>query len=216
MGMAVGNMLTSKMPVKPVMVVTAAALVGLSLAVPQRRVGSERKPCSTLTGSQCIFPFRHLGQDHHACTLAGSPVPWCATSTNTDGTLIQNKWGECRLHSSSACQVETEEARCLTVSGPRAETPCIFPFVYSGKVYNQCAEWIHGGENEGKSWCSTKVDNFDRHIKGQYGFCSSTCFEQKDQQPDLRGKVEEDKSLDEEDGAVVFYDEIPPILEHPK
>ena len=24
-----------------------------------------------------------------------------------------------------------------------------------------------------------RVDNFDRHIKGQYGFCSSTCFEEK-------------------------------------
>ena len=85
------------------------------------------------------------------------------------------RWGECRLHSSSTCKVETEEQRCLTVSGPRAGsvdpsddilprtfnilllgTPCIFPFVYSGKVYNQCAEWVHGGENEGKFWCSTK------------------------------------------------------------
>ena len=204
----------------PVMVLTAATLVGLSLSVPQRSVSSESEPCSTVTGARCIFPFRHLGEDHHACTFSGSPVPWCATSTHSDGTLIQNKynqsklqlsqrpnyvtesyviniwsydvkhinvnkrqeclsfrWGECLLQSSSTCKVETEEERCLTVTGPRAGsldisvtsddilprtfnilfvgTPCIFPFIYSGKVYNQCAEWVHGGENEGNFWCST-------------------------------------------------------------
>merc|ERR1712110_516445 len=125
----------------PVMLVTAAAL---AVAIPQRSETSESQACSTVTGSRCVFPFRHLGEEHQACTLVGSPVPWCATSTHSDGTLIENKWGECRLHSSSTCKVE-EEARCLTVSGPRAGTHCIFPFVYSGKVYNQCAEWVHGG-----------------------------------------------------------------------
>ena len=35
-------------------------------------------------------------------------------------------------------------------------SPCVFPFVYSGKVYTECAEWVHGGEDEGKFWCSTK------------------------------------------------------------
>merc|ERR1712038_1011977 len=196
------------------MMVTVAGLVGPSLSVPERSVSGEK--CSTVTGTSCVFPFRHQGEEHQACTLSGSAVPWCATSTHSDGTLVQNKWGECRLHSPSTCKVETEEKRCLTVSGPRTGAPCIFPFVYSGKVYKQCAEWVHGGENEGKFWCSTRVDKFDRHIngKGQYGFCSSTCLERKDRQP--VSNVEDDQDFFGENGVVVFYDEIPLILEHPK
>ena len=37
-----------------------------------------------------------------------------------------------------------------------------------------------------------------------------------DQHPALPSKVEDEKSDDGENGAVVFYDEIPLILEHPK
>merc|ERR1712113_278832 len=215
--MLVANMLISKMAM--VRMVTVAALLDLILSVPQRSVSTESESCSTVSGAPCVFPFRHQGEEHQACTLSGSSVPWCATSTHSDGSLVLNKWGECRLHSSSTCRVEATEKRCLTDSGNRPGIPCIFPFVYSGKVYNQCAEWVHGGENEGKFWCSTKVDNFDRHItgQGQYGFCSSTCFEQKDEHPPLViGEVEDEKSLEEENGAVLFYDEIPLILEDPK
>merc|ERR1712154_407972 len=213
--MAAASMATSKMAVT---VLTVTTLVGLSLSVPQRSVSSDSQSCTTLTGDLCVFPFRHQGEEHQACTFSGSELPWCATSIHSNGTLVLNKWGECRLHSSSTCRVEAAEKRCLTDSGPRPGIPCIFPFSYSGKVYNQCAEWVHGGENEGKFWCSTKVDNFDRHIngQGQYGFCSPTCFEQKDEHPPLLVKVEDDKSLEEENGAVLFYDEIPLILEDPK
>ena len=94
--------------------------------------------------------------------------------TNIAALLI--RWGECRLNLHSTCKVESDVKRpraCVTVSGPStgfqhsdhnffnksvhiSGSPCVFPFVYSGKVYTECAEWVHGGEDEGKFWCSTK------------------------------------------------------------
>lgn len=85
------------------------------------------------------------------------------------------RWGECRLNSSSSCRIESEEKKatpCQTVSGPStgysqpappclssgtiSGRPCVFPFIYSGKVYTECAKWIHGETEEGEFWCSTK------------------------------------------------------------
>ena len=41
---------------------------------------------------------------------------------------------------------------CVTVSGgPDVGSPCIFPFIFNGVTYNQCAE-----DQDGK-WCSTQV-----------------------------------------------------------
>merc|ERR1711862_837980 len=50
---------------------------------------------------------------------------------------------------------------CATLTGGT----CIFPFTYNG------------GENQGKYWCSTKVDPTGTHVNGEgnYGFCSSEC-----------------------------------------
>jgi hypothetical protein len=53
----------------------------------------------------------------------------------------------------------------------------VFPFTYAGTTYNGCAEWVYGGEHQGKLWCSTKVDETGNHVNGEgnYGFCSSSC-----------------------------------------
>ena len=38
-------------------------------------------------------------------------------------------------------------------------------------------EWVWGGGNNGKQWCSTQTDSYGNHIEGHgyYGFCSSSC-----------------------------------------
>merc|ERR1712119_224100 len=66
---------------------------------------------------------------------------------------------------------------CLTVSGPDAGSPCVFPFTFNSVTYVTCAEWIYGGSNQGEKWCSTKVDTSGVHVNGEgnYGFCSSDC-----------------------------------------
>merc|ERR1712141_623779 len=48
---------------------------------------------------------------------------------------------------------------------------------HTGTTFSGCAEWVYGGENQGKLWCSTKVDSTGTHVNGEgnYGFCSATC-----------------------------------------
>merc|ERR1711874_305770 len=66
---------------------------------------------------------------------------------------------------------------CSVDSGPAAGQSCVFPFTYGGTTFSGCAEWVYGGENQGKLWCSTKVDSTGTHVNGEgnYGFCSATC-----------------------------------------
>ena len=33
--------------------------------------------------------------EYYQCTYADSPVPWCATGTDSTGTVIPNQWGDC-------------------------------------------------------------------------------------------------------------------------
>ena len=49
---------------------------------------------------------------------------------------------------------------------------CIFPFVYSGKTYNEC---INVNDPNGKFWCSTKVDTNGNHVKSYWGYCDRNC-----------------------------------------
>merc|ERR1711971_88260 len=63
---------------------------------------------------------------------------------------------------------------CNTVSGPAAGKPCVFPFTWQEKTFNSCTM---EGDDQGKLWCSTMVDQAGNHIagQGQYGFCSQDC-----------------------------------------
>ena len=50
---------------------------------------------------------------------------------------------------------------------------CVFPFRYSGKVYNKCT-YVDSGN--GDPWCSTKTDSNDNHAGyGNWGYCNSHC-----------------------------------------
>ena len=75
---------------------------------------------------------------------------------------------------------------CNTIDGPKAGSPCSFPFLYPDcglleksincknnetsqpKLYNNC---IPGDT----PWCYTRTYQNHSHILGQYGFCSSQC-----------------------------------------
>merc|ERR1719350_671332 len=105
-----------------------------------------------------------------------------------------------------------EDGECLTVSGPAAGRPCVFPFTYSGKTYSTCTQWIFSGDNQGKLWCSTKTDGLGLHINGEghYGFCTPGCG--PNSIPLTGANARESNSVD----AVVFREELPIILEYPK
>merc|ERR1712038_1162922 len=109
--------------------------------------------------------------------------------------------------------LEPEEQRrsetassCVTVSGPTAGQLCVFPFRYSGRVYTECADWVFGGQRG--PWCSTRVNSFGMHVKGQYGFCADTCFG-KEPEIELSNKIQKEKD------SFVFQEELPIILDNP-
>ena len=54
---------------------------------------------------------------------------------------------------------------CLTTD----EEPCVFPFIYEGKAYNQCT--VAGNSVSKATWCPTKIDNNSEYIQGHYGRC---------------------------------------------
>ena len=54
---------------------------------------------------------------------------------------------------------------CLTTD----EEPCVFPFIYEGKAYNQCT--VAGNSLSKATWCPTKIDNNSEYIQGHYGRC---------------------------------------------
>merc|ERR1711874_216316 len=139
----------------------AVRLGGLSL---QQRVPNT---CSTTTGSSCVFPFTYGGVQHHQCTYADSPLPWCATATQADGRVITNSWGDCDVSSSStSCQAES--LGLSSCSAPAGD--CVFPFRHSGVVYQTCTT-----VDTGVSWCSTATTPQGDHVPGSEGICPASC-----------------------------------------
>merc|ERR1711936_655353 len=92
----------------------AVRLGGLSQRVPNT--------CSTNTGAACVFPFLYGGVEYTKCSYADSPVPWCATATRSDGTVITNSWGDCQMDTgTSSCLVETGVSWCSTLTAQQGE-----------------------------------------------------------------------------------------------
>ena len=61
--------------------------------------------------------------------------------------------------------------KCITTqesSGDNKGVSCIFPFVVSGKTYNECTT---DHDPEGKLWCATETDGSDKQVSNKWGYC---------------------------------------------
>merc|ERR1712173_579491 len=107
--------------------------------------------CTAESGASCVFPFRHEGITYNSC--ASTDLLSSASTTTAAADLRRT---------------------CTTVSGPASGKPCVFPFTWQGKTFTSCTK---EGDDQGKLWCSTMVDQAGNHVagQGQYGFCSQTC-----------------------------------------
>merc|ERR1712226_1142598 len=118
--------------------------------------------CTAESGASCVFPFRHLGITYTSCASTDLlSSAWCSTTTTTTTVTTTTAAADLRR-------------TCNTVSGPSAGKPCVFPFTWQGKTFNSCTK---EGDDQGKLWCSTMVDQAGNHVtgQGQYGFCSQAC-----------------------------------------
>merc|ERR1712226_996476 len=119
-------------------------------------------PCNTQEGTQCIFPFTYLGVEYYKCTYAASPVPWCATMVDSNGTVVTNKWGDCSNTVLSSCPVESITVpSCVTEGGPQDNMPCVFPFRHLGITYTSCTT-----TGKDMAWCSTNTTSAGGMWKG--------------------------------------------------
>ena len=56
---------------------------------------------------------------------------------------------------------------CTTIRGPRPDKKCKFPFIFNGEKRFTCIK----GRLRPEPWCSTKVDNGNNYIRGEWGYC---------------------------------------------
>ncbi|XP_051887013.1 matrix metalloproteinase-9 [Pristis pectinata] len=105
-------------------------------------------------GDFCHFPFTFGGKTYKACTADGRSdgYVWCATTPDFDR---DQKYGFC------------PHGLLYTFGGNSDSSPCVFPFVFDGKSYDQCTS---EGRSDGLKWCST-TSNYD--VDKKYGFCPS-------------------------------------------
>merc|ERR1712062_759899 len=99
-------------------------------------VGSDPKNFTETTGCtaevrECKFPFTFNDKEYTECTndllftsdyddRTEESFKWCATSTNSDGTMKKGKWGRC---DQATCKWESQASRTLTTTTQSSTRP---------------------------------------------------------------------------------------------
>ena len=119
----------------------------------------------------CKFPFTNNGKTYDACTNDTDPDGrfWCSTKVDQSGNHQKGNWGYC----SKKCY--SNEIKCQTTDEPGVNiknAPCKFPFTIGEQTFDTCTS---ESDPEGRFWCSTQVNRFGIHVKGNWGYCSDGC-----------------------------------------
>merc|ERR1711910_162687 len=155
-------------------------------------VGQSAPWCSTSTtsagthidGEYGFCPSTCPTESSSSVTTTTTAAPSTTTTTPSSstscipGSIFPQDCNVCVCDSLGVSVCTTNSCGTFSaVSGPAAGSACVFPFTYGGVTHQSCAEWVYGGEHQGKYWCSTKVDPTGTHVNGEgnYGFCSSEC-----------------------------------------
>ena len=65
----------------------------------------------------------------------------------------------------------TFSGHCYAIAGPGIGKDCVFPFIFDGKKYNNCARSIPTGQ----PWCKTDMEEANSTEFRSYGICHSAC-----------------------------------------
>ncbi len=122
----------------------------------------------------CVFPFTYNGVTYDDCAYDASSGwdPWCSTKTH-EGEYIDSYFQYCEEYScfdnDQAQMIATTEVD-TALAIPEWCQPCVFPFIYEGVTYDDCAD------DDGNPWCATATDQGNNYI-GEYIWCEKfTCF----------------------------------------
>jgi len=95
--------------------------------------------CKT-AASECQFPFIWNDVEYTTCTMEGSEFYWCALELDTQGVMLDKKWGKCDM---STCDLnreeDLEEARAVFSERVRglilfSQKSSLDPLVVEGKL----------------------------------------------------------------------------------
>merc|ERR1712013_270265 len=120
--------------------------------------------------------------DCNTCVCNSLGQPTCTTDECSSSSTTT---------STTTTTTSAPAGSCTTVGGPAQGSPCVFPFNFADTTYTSCTAWIYGGQPEGTTWCSTKVDASGNHVnnEGNYGFCSADCDIPGDVSGEVFGEV---------------------------
>ncbi|CAF2395942.1 unnamed protein product [Rotaria sp. Silwood2] len=107
------------------------------------------------SSSDCVFPFRYLGQWYERCISDILNDSWCSLTADFDR---DRQWKYCRA------------PRVKTIGGTGNGSDCVFPFIYQGTLFSTC---IYRTETAGTTksfslFCSV-TSNLDQN--GLWGYC---------------------------------------------
>ena len=89
-----------------------------------------RIPCVTITGQECVLPFKYEGAYLLTCTAKNnSTKPWCPTGTDDNGEMVPGEWEFCSFDQDSGCSSEMKPTCYHICENPRTGvTNCTYEF----------------------------------------------------------------------------------------
>jgi hypothetical protein len=73
------------------------------------------------------------------------------------------------IHRVEGLKFATQNSPLLNQYLFQARGPCIFPFRYQGKVFNECSTEF---SRNNRPWCATKVDSNQNTVGNNRGYCN--------------------------------------------
>ncbi|KAG7177566.1 Epididymal sperm-binding protein 1-like, partial [Homarus americanus] len=140
-------------------------LTGNDTSVKPLHVSSQRQ--FTKDGVECIFPFTYKGIQYWNCSSTERPALWCATLVNAKLQPLQSGYCANNIASIPFQPPPTVIGMAMTIQ----RGPCIFPFLYRGIVYEQCA-----CVDAPACWCPTSLTRNNEPAVSDYCRDDSECF----------------------------------------
>ena len=64
------------------------------------------------------------------------------------------------------------KAECETLGSSKKASPCVFPFVYEGQLFDECTDV---DSEIDFVWCATEVYDDNTVIDGEWAYCQLGC-----------------------------------------